>query len=133
MTVHGFQREKNNEFRVRSGVGNKIKNIGIRWNVWEYHSTADRQYYADDIRDHPARFPEPLAKDHIISWSNEYDVVLDPFCGSGTTVKMAKAENRYYIGIEISPKYVEMGEKRISRVGIMNPCAHLGGNDEKAE
>ncbi len=63
--------------------------------------------------DHPAPFPEALAKDHITTWSNEGDTVLDCFCGSGTTPKMAKLLNRNYIGIETSAEYVELSNKRI--------------------
>lgn len=62
---------------------------------------------------HPATFPEALANDHIISWSNEGDVVLDPFMGSGTTGKMALLNNRKFIGVELSPEYVEIAKKRI--------------------
>ena len=54
---------------------------------------------------HPAVFPEQLALDQILSWSNEGDVVLDPFLGSGTTARMASASNRHYIGYEISEEY----------------------------
>jgi site-specific DNA-methyltransferase (adenine-specific) len=50
---------------------------------------------------HPAPFPERLAKDHILSWSNPGDVVLDPFSGSGTTAKMARETGRHFIGIEV--------------------------------
>jgi len=62
---------------------------------------------------HPAMFPEKLAEDHIISWSNECDVVLDPFMGSGTTGKMAKLNNRKFIGIEISREYLSIAKHRI--------------------
>lgn len=67
----------------------------------------------DDIK-HPAKFPEQLANDHILSWSNEGDTVLDPMAGSGTTLKMAKKNNRNYIGIEISPEYIEIINKRLT-------------------
>ena len=62
---------------------------------------------------HPAVFPEKLVSDHIVSWSNEGDTVLDPMMGSGTTGKMAKLLKRNFIGIEISPEYLEIAKKRI--------------------
>jgi site-specific DNA-methyltransferase (adenine-specific) len=64
---------------------------------------------------HPAPFPEKLAEDHILSWSNEGDTILDPMAGSGTTLKMAKKNNRNYIGIEISPKYIEIINARLGK------------------
>ena len=63
---------------------------------------------------HPAIFPESLANDHIISWSNEGDLVYDPFMGSGTTAKMAILNKRNWIGSEISKEYCEIAEKRIN-------------------
>jgi DNA modification methylase len=63
---------------------------------------------------HPAHFPEKLAEDHILSWSNEGDTILDPMAGSGTTLKMAKKNNRNYIGIEISPEYIDIINKRLN-------------------
>lgn len=62
---------------------------------------------------HPAIFPEALASDHIISWSNENDLVFDPFMGSGTTGKMAKLNKRRFIGIEKVPEYFEIAKERI--------------------
>ena len=62
---------------------------------------------------HPATFPESLAQDHILSWSNEGDTVLDPFLGSGTTAKIAKKLNRNFIGIEISAEYLDIAKKRV--------------------
>ena len=64
---------------------------------------------------HPAVFPEQLAFDQIISWSNEGDVVLDPFMGSGTTAKMAAKAGRQYIGFEISEDYCEIAKTRLSQ------------------
>jgi site-specific DNA-methyltransferase (adenine-specific) len=63
---------------------------------------------------HPAPFPESLAKDHVATWSNPGDVVLDPFAGSGTTPKAAKELGRRFVGIEINPEYVELCKKRLS-------------------
>lgn len=65
---------------------------------------------------HPAIFPEKLAEDHILSWSNENDIVLDPMTGSGTTLKMAKLSKRNYIGIEISEDYCKIAEERIKNI-----------------
>ena len=62
---------------------------------------------------HPAPFPEQLANDHIISWSNKGDVIFDPFMGSGTTGKMAKLNNRKFIGIEKVPEYFKIAKQRI--------------------
>ena len=64
---------------------------------------------------HPAMFPEQLANDHILSWSNEGDVVLDPFMGSGTTAKMALLNNRNYIGFELDAHYCEIANERIRK------------------
>jgi DNA modification methylase len=62
---------------------------------------------------HPAQFPEKLAEDHILSWSNEGDIVLDPFMGSGTTGKSAATLSRRFIGIELSERYMEIARARI--------------------
>jgi site-specific DNA-methyltransferase (adenine-specific) len=68
---------------------------------------------------HPAIFPEQLAADHIVSWSNVNDLILDPFLGSGTTAYCAKKLNRRCIGIEIEEKYCEMAAKRCAQ-SVMN-------------
>ena len=93
----------------RGGYGK----LGRRTNVWLYrtgrgHSTSD--VYAFE---HPATFPENLAHDHIISWSNEGDLVYDPFLGSGTTAKVAKQNKRKYIGSEINEEYFTIAQKRL--------------------
>jgi DNA modification methylase len=68
----------------------------------------------DDLLNHPAPFPEDLARDHILTWSNPEDIVLDPMMGSGTTGKMAVKYQRNFIGIEISQEYLTIAQKRIS-------------------
>jgi len=77
-------------------------------NVWTISPTK-----AKGAGDHPAVFPEQLANDHILSWSNKGDIVLDPMIGSGTTGKMAKILNRNFIGIEKDPEYCEIAKQRI--------------------
>lgn len=96
-------------------VGKKIKiikNKKIKSNVWTYsqNNGIDRNI------DHKAQFPEQLASDHIVSWSNENDIVLDPFMGSGTTAKMVILNNRRFIGFEISEEYCLMANKRIESI-----------------
>jgi site-specific DNA-methyltransferase (adenine-specific) len=86
---------------------------GQRFNIWNYpigggHSASDKIAF-----EHPAIFPEKLAEDHILSWSNEGDVVFDPFMGSGTTGKMAILNNRHFVGIELNEDYFEISKKRI--------------------
>lgn len=94
----------------------KVADFGIRYNVWYISGGAG--YSAKDkiAYKHPAIFPESLAEDHILSWSEEGDIVLDPMCGAGTTCLMAYMNNRKFIGIDINKEYVEISEKRISNV-----------------
>lgn len=65
---------------------------------------------------HNAPFPEDLARDQILSWTNPGDLVLDPMCGSGTTLKVAKNLNRNYVGIDISSEYCSISMERIRNV-----------------
>lgn len=101
----------------RRARSNKKRNpVGkdkIKGNIWYFttgknHSTKDAVAFK-----HPAIFPEQLAHDHIISWSQPSDVVLDPFAGSGTTAKMALLNDRNFIGFEISAEYCEIANRRI--------------------
>jgi site-specific DNA-methyltransferase (adenine-specific) len=80
-----------------------------RGNIWEYA-------VGGKSVGHPAVFPERLAHDHIISWSNEGDTILDPFAGSGTTGVACKNLNRNFIGIEKEPTYFKIAEKRINEI-----------------
>ena len=81
----------------------------MRYNIWRIPNVdAERG-------EHPAPFPEALAKGHVESWSNAGDLVLDPFAGSGTTCKAAKELNRHWLGIEINPAYVEICHKRLAQ------------------
>ena len=86
-----------------------ITEYGKRFNVWQ--QTVQKQR-GENV--HPAPFPEQLANDHIISWSNEGDLVYDPFMGSGTTAKMAIINKRNWIGSEISEEYCKIIERRIT-------------------
>ena len=83
-----------------------VQNTKIFDNVWDIAVRAKNL-------GHPAIFPEKLAEDHILSWSNEGDTVLDCFMGSGTTGKMALLNNRKFIGIEKDAGYFEIAKQRL--------------------
>ena len=85
-----------------------VAEFSRRFNVWELSRGRNNT-------NHPAVFPEKLANDHIISWSNENDLVYDPFMGSGTTAKMSILNNRNWIGSEISSEYCEIIEERVKK------------------
>jgi len=104
--VTGNIRQANGEMKQKSTIGKITSEYGQRFNIWE-------QCPQQGKNEHPAPFPEQLATDHIISWSNENDLVYDPFMGSGTTAKMALINNRKFIGSEISQEYVDIANKRI--------------------
>ena len=72
--------------------------------------------YDKEAYKHPAIFPEKLAEDHILSWSNPGDIILDPFVGSGTTAKMAVLNDRQYIGIDIVEEYCDIANERLGKV-----------------
>ena len=86
----------------------KTPEHGLRTNVWTIPVGGDGNH-------HPAIFPEALARDHILSWSNEGDIVLDPFSGSGTTAKMARLMGRRFIGVEINEDYCEIARQRLAQ------------------
>lgn len=93
----------------------KGKETRLRDNVWQVDTGFMRTTDDKCAYKHPAMFPEALARDHILSWSNEGEIVLDPFSGSGTTAKMAKHNGRRFIGIEVNPEYVEIANKRLEQ------------------
>lgn len=96
--------------KTGSYVTNKYK---TRSNIWTYDVGKNKDTKDKIAMSHPARFPEKLAYDHIVSWSNEGDTVLDPFMGSGTTGKQAKLLNRNFIGIECVREYFIIAKQRI--------------------
>jgi site-specific DNA-methyltransferase (adenine-specific) len=85
-----------------------------RTNIWTY-ANGKRFGHSDELAyKHPATFPEKLAADHILTWSNPGDLVLDPFCGSGTTLKMAAMHGRRWLGIDLSAEYCELSRARVA-------------------
>lgn len=107
--IHGTSRDvEGNTFRKSNDKKGNVKEFGVRFNVW--HLSTEK----NNKTGHPAVFPIQLAKDHIITWSNEGDTILDPFMGSGTTGVACKRLNRNFIGIEIDEKYFNIAKERIN-------------------
>ncbi len=114
---HGYEMLTHN--KLPDGINKKklgeLKKEKTRTNIWSYAvglggTTRDKIAFQ-----HPAVFPEKLALDHILSWSNPGDLILDPMCGSGTTGKMALLNDRQFIGIDISPEYIEIAHQRFNQ------------------
>jgi site-specific DNA-methyltransferase (adenine-specific) len=94
----------------RAKMAKPVKDEKIKGNIWEY--VVGKNLEDQEAKGHPAPFPCELARDHIHSWSNPGDLVLDPMCGSGTTCKAAKQLGRNYIGIDTSAEYCEIARLR---------------------
>lgn len=112
---NGYEKMPSN--KKSDGVNNKVlgklNKEKTRNNIWEYAvglggSTSDKIAFK-----HTAIFPEKLAEEHILSWSNEGDLVFDPMCGSGTVCKMAMLNERNYLGMDISLEYTELATERV--------------------
>ena len=109
--IHGTERMFDGKMKPLSKTqkSKTVKEYGSRFNIWdipgERHNTSG----------HPAVFPLQLAADHITTWSNEGDLVLDPFVGSGTTAVAASQCHRNYVGFEICKEYFKIAFDRIER------------------
>lgn len=104
------QRKKDGTFHTLKVGQSDEKILGNIWAISTGGGIATKDKVAYE---HPAIFPEKLVEQHIISWSNKGDLILDPFNGSGTTTKMAKLLGRNFIGIEISQKYCDIANQRL--------------------
>lgn len=98
---------------VNKKILKELKKEKTRTNIWPYAvgfggTTSDKIAFK-----HPAVFPEKLAEDHILSWTNKGDLVFDPMCGSGTTCKMAALNDRNWIGVDLSQEYIEIARQRL--------------------
>lgn len=107
------EREYINEIVRKREENTFVNEYKIIDNVWTF--TVGRNHTSKDkiAFKHPAIFPEELVERHILSWSNEDDIIYDCFMGSGTTAKMAIVNNRNYIGSEISKEYCDIAEERL--------------------
>jgi site-specific DNA-methyltransferase (adenine-specific) len=108
---HGTVRQSDGSTKPITSQGKLIPPSGQRFNVWHINTESN-----NNNRKHPAVFPESIARDHILSWSNENDIILDPMCGSGTTCVAAKELKRNFIGIEIAQEYANLARERIKNM-----------------
>ena len=110
-------------------MANPVKNKKIKGNIWEY--VVGKKAEDQEAKGHPAPFPCALARDHIASWTNEGDIVLDPMCGSRTTCIAALQLNRRLIRVDMSSEYCETAKNRIkiykNQPGLFNeePETHV--------
>ena len=125
-TAHASYRDKDGIVKKTSSFNKtKIAELGLRTNVWFITPCLSSK----DRNGHPAPFPEDLVKDHILSWSNEGDLIFDPFAGSGTTLKMAKLLNRNFLGFEVSDEYIPLIKKRLEQ----NNIAHFSNTQNPTD
>lgn len=109
--------------QTRSKMAKPVKADKIKGNVWEY--VVGKKAVDQEAKGHPAPFPYDLARDHILSWTDEHAVVLDPMCGSGTTCVAALENKRDFVGIDISGAYCKLARERLARhqeaLGLFGP------------
>jgi site-specific DNA-methyltransferase (adenine-specific) len=123
--IHGTERQANGNTKQLSTVqkSKSVKEYGARFNIWDIPPEKNNK------TGHPAVFPEKLVSDHIKTWSNEGDIVLDPFMGSGTTGVACINLNRNFIGIELDENYFTIAENRIKDARTTWLRNLLGGDE----
>jgi len=105
-TMHGTDRQRDGSAKPISGMGKQIQPLGMRFNWWRLKNQGNRT-------GHPAPMPYAMAHDHIVTWSNAGQTILDPFMGSGTTLVACQKLGRQGIGIELDPDYFEIACRRV--------------------
>ena len=108
--IHSGKRKADGSMMTSANHGSIRAEFGTRFNIWDQPPVQSNK----ERTGHVAQFPEQLANDHIISWSNEGDTILDPFMGSGTTGVAAKNLGRNFIGIEMDADYFRIASQRIN-------------------
>lgn len=106
--MHGTDRLKDGSTKQTNGKGNPVPEMGLRRNWWVMSNP-----YTGQTGNHPAPMPYNMAADHITSWTNCGDTVLDPFLGSGTTLVACQRMGRHGTGIEIDKDYWEIACRRV--------------------
>ena len=123
-------RQDSDDLGNRSARG-VVQSTKLKGNVWEYGVGFNKSATDKLAHRHPAIFPEQLASDHIISWSNQGDLVIDPFLGSGTTAKMASHHGRRFMGCDVSDEYLGIAKARIE--AARQGDEHSGATTDKGE
>lgn len=111
--MSGTVRQADGSVKMSRATGKAVAEFGARSNVWGYSTGYGKSAAGTLAYQHPAIFPEALARDHILSWSNPGDTVLDPFFGSGTTGLVADQLGRNCIGIELNEQYAALARSRL--------------------
>ncbi len=119
---HASTREKNGSLKkAKSRITKETK---VKNNVWEITSNDNSDNKENDSI-HPAVFPKQLVIDHITSWSNEGDLIYDPFSGSGTVAKVCQLMHRKFIGSEISKTYCDLSTRTLERTNLRKEGSDL--------
>ena len=119
--AQGTLRQPDGSFRTRTPFKPRPAK-SQRFNIWKVPGAC----YKKDRSGHPAPMPTSIAHDHIISWTNPGDIVLDPFAGGGTTGVACAETDRDFIGIEKVPEYADLARNRIEAAmpqGVANELA----------
>ena len=93
--------------------------------VWKFSHV---HYCNPNRQKHPTQKPEGLIERMVLASSNEGNIVLDPFSGSGTTLRVCQQLNRDCIGFELNPNFVQMTKERLSK-----PFTGFDSIDERME
>jgi site-specific DNA-methyltransferase (adenine-specific) len=112
--VGTFSRRSKDGGIERAGGPQIVPMLGVRGPVWSYavgRNVTTKDHYA--LQGHPALMPEKMAEDHIVSWSRPGELVFDPFCGAGTTCKMAALSGRHFLGFEVHEPYYQLAQRRV--------------------
>lgn len=106
-------RKKDGTFADPGKKSKEIKEWGVRTNIWRIKNSGGFGQSSKVSYKHPATMPEELATGHVLTWSDEKDLILDPFMGAGTTAQVCCENNRNFIGFEIDDTYHQMCVDRV--------------------
>ena len=106
-------RKKDGSIHDPGKKSKEIKEWGVRTNIWKIKNSGGLGQSSKTSYKHPATMPEELARGHIHTWSNEGDLILDPFMGSGTSAQICLEMLRNFIGFEIDDEYYNMCVERV--------------------